>query len=324
MPDRRIERREDFVLVLADRVLTGRISDPVSFPVRGAQVRIDRGPAAALGRTAVADEHGRYELVGLPPGEYRLVVSHPDFPRHRAAASTERPADITIPFGGRVTGWIGDAHTGAAITGAEIRASGPGQQTVTSASGEGGVLALGPLPAGTWTLAVRAPGYVPQRATLALSAGSEPGQITVRDLRVELARGARVAGVVRDRYGERVAGAVVHIGAARAVTDEDGRYQLRDVITGAVEVRAERGEQRGAVAATLSPGDERVSLDIALGEPERPGDSRPGSDGPGDDRDDDDEGDEGDEWDEADEADEADDRTGDGEERGAEDVSDRE
>jgi hypothetical protein len=83
-----------------------------------------------------------------------------------------------------------------------------------------------------------------------------------QDVSIELARGATVAGVVRDRYGRRVAGARVTLGTASAVTDRDGNFRLTGAASGVLEAAHEG--HRGALPLSLAPGDERLSITVEL------------------------------------------------------------
>ena len=53
--------------------LSGIVTDPQGLPVRGAKVTVTYAVTAAE-RSTAADENGRYNLVGLPPGQYKLTV----------------------------------------------------------------------------------------------------------------------------------------------------------------------------------------------------------------------------------------------------------
>jgi hypothetical protein len=53
--------------------LSGVITDSQGLPVRGAKVTLINSETAAE-RSAVADDNGRYSLVGLPPGQYKLMI----------------------------------------------------------------------------------------------------------------------------------------------------------------------------------------------------------------------------------------------------------
>src|SRR6266481_5967134 len=53
--------------------LSGTVSDPQGLPVKGAKVTMTNAGTGAQ-RTSVTDDAGRYNLVGLPPGEYKMAV----------------------------------------------------------------------------------------------------------------------------------------------------------------------------------------------------------------------------------------------------------
>ena len=95
----------------------------------------------------------------------------------------------------------------------------------------------------------------------------------MRDVRIELARGALLGGVVRDSTGHRVPGAHVVVrvvsagdGAAQVEgdTDVDGEFRLRDCPTGELDLMATKGDARGTVRATVRPADEILSLQIDI------------------------------------------------------------
>src|SRR5438477_804960 len=53
--------------------LSGTVSDPQGLPVKGAKVTLTNASTGAQ-RTAVTDDGGRYNLVGLQPGQYKMSV----------------------------------------------------------------------------------------------------------------------------------------------------------------------------------------------------------------------------------------------------------
>jgi hypothetical protein len=53
--------------------LSGTVSDPQGLPVKGANVTMINASTGAQ-RTSVTDDGGRYNLVGLPPGRYKMTV----------------------------------------------------------------------------------------------------------------------------------------------------------------------------------------------------------------------------------------------------------
>lgn len=59
--------------------LSGTVMDPKGFAVNGAKVTVTNANTGAT-RTSVTDDSGRYNLVGLPPGQYKLTVDNgPNF-----------------------------------------------------------------------------------------------------------------------------------------------------------------------------------------------------------------------------------------------------
>jgi hypothetical protein len=53
--------------------LLGTVTDPQGLPVAGARVTVTNSVTGAQ-RTTTTDENGRYNLVGLPPGQYKMTV----------------------------------------------------------------------------------------------------------------------------------------------------------------------------------------------------------------------------------------------------------
>ncbi len=53
--------------------LIGRVTDPQGLPVRGAKITVTNQVTSAE-RSIEADDDGRYTVVGLSPGQYRVTV----------------------------------------------------------------------------------------------------------------------------------------------------------------------------------------------------------------------------------------------------------
>src|SRR5467141_1083653 len=53
--------------------LSGTVVDPQGLPVKGAKVTVTNAGTGAT-RSDVSDDGGRYNLVGLPPGQYKMAV----------------------------------------------------------------------------------------------------------------------------------------------------------------------------------------------------------------------------------------------------------
>ena len=258
----------DLTLVVADAVLTGMVVDDGGLPVRGARVTITNGVAA--GRNAVVDDAG-FKIDRLPPGDVAVRIEHPDFPSVDATVSTSDIARLVLPWGGGIEGMVFDHHTGSAISSVTVSASGPNAAQVEASTMADGKFSLVPLTPGAWTLRVAAAGYRKLAQDINVAAGDRPAQITTRDVHLELARGAHLAGTVRDARGESVVGArvVAHDpddseGDVATITDADGAFHLTDTPTGRVVVDVSKGDLAGSETVEVSPGDERLSLILEL------------------------------------------------------------
>src|SRR5580700_11189372 len=53
--------------------LSGTVADPQSMGLRGAKVSLTNANTGAT-RSAISDDSGHYNLVGLPPGHYKMTV----------------------------------------------------------------------------------------------------------------------------------------------------------------------------------------------------------------------------------------------------------
>ena len=258
----------ELVLVVADAVLTGMVVDDGGLPVRGARVTVTAGVAA--GRSAVVDDAG-FKIDRLPPGDVTVRIEHPDFPSVDGTASTSEIARLVLPWGGGIEGMVFDHHTGSAISSVTVSASGPNAARVEASTAADGKFSLVPLTPGSWTLRVVASGYRKFAHAVDVAAGDRPAQITTRDVHLELARGAHLAGTVRDARGASVVGArvVAHDpddrdGDIATITDADGAFHLSDTPTGRVVVDVSKGDLAGSETVEVSPGDERLSLILEL------------------------------------------------------------
>jgi len=246
--------RLELALVAEDARLSGVVRSPLG-PVAGATVRIVEGPTL---RTATTDAAGELSIP-VAAGHYVIEVLAPDFPPRRLALDSDRPADIRLQQGGRAHVVVADARDGTALAGLRVDARGPDGATVTRTSDARGSVDLPGLAVGAWTLAVRGPGHAPVTRALEIRATRIPVE-----LRLELARAATVAGVVRDRRGTRIPGARVWVGDAQTRSDADGNYRLPGVATGTALVEVSLGDRHGELALQLAAGDERRAVDLEL------------------------------------------------------------
>ena len=266
------EQHEDLVLVVADAVLAGTVDDTSGAPVAAATIEIVGG--SADGRAGVVGADGTFSIDQLPAGALKIRIRHPDYPtKEMEVAATNGGARVRLrlPLGGSVEGAAIEETSAAPLASATITATGPGGATAEATTDKAGRFKLGPLEAGAWKLTLKIAGFVPASRRVDVTAGRTPGQATVRDIRLELARGATVGGTVRDARGQRVSGATVRVvplkGSGFAVdgtTDALGEFTIKDAPTGDIVVTATKGDQTGSTRLTLRAGDEvrSVAIDV--------------------------------------------------------------
>jgi protocatechuate 3,4-dioxygenase beta subunit len=266
------ERREDFVLEVADATLAGTVEDSTGVPVKGAQLEVVDGAGERRHATAAAD--GTFSIDLLPRGHVRVRVEHPEYPAAELdaiASVTSERVHLRLAIGGAVEGALLDASSGAPLAGQTLAARGPSGQTTEMTTDKAGLWKLGPLQPGRWQIDARLPGYLAQTRELDVPASRAPGLTSVRDVRIDLARGALVGGTVRDRRGQRVSGAHVAVRAAdgsgpvvEGDADVAGEFRVHDCPTGDIVVSATRGDETGMARTTVRGGDEVLSLSIEL------------------------------------------------------------
>jgi len=253
---RRVRDRELFELTIEDAQLRGQVLAPDGGAAPNVTVRVVEGRTR---RRALTDAQGRFTLDRVASGRYVVEASSPDLPAKRFELDTQRWRELRLDAGGGVRCLVRDAHSGAPLAGIRVELAGPDGQTVARPTDPRGFVELRGLVPGAWRVSARASGYAAASQPVAVRAGR-----LLQEVQLELARGAVLAGVVRDRHGRRVADARVTIGTAATRTDADGNFRLADVPLGEVLLEAEHEGARGTLEVQLSPGAERLSLTIEL------------------------------------------------------------
>jgi carboxypeptidase family protein len=267
------EQREDLLLVVADAIVAGILEDATGAAVAGAHLDVVGG--VGDGRHAIVAADGTFSIDLLPAGRLRLHAEHPAYPPDDfevvAAADNQARVRLHLALGGGVEGALLDASSGAPIPSVTLAASGPANALAEASTDKVGRWKLGPLKPGRWKIVVKQPGYLAQVRELDVPVAHTPGGTSVRDIRIELARGALVGGTVRDGRGQRIAAAHVVVTAATGAgptcegdTDGQGEFRLHDCPTGDVDVVASKAAIRGATRTTVRPGDEVLSLALEL------------------------------------------------------------
>ena len=251
-----VRQREDFALVIEDGQLRGQVLAPDGGAAGVVSLRVLEGPSH---RGTVSDARGQFALDRIATGSYVVELASADYPPLRAKLETGRWKELRFEPGGGVRLLLADARTGARLAAVRVEATGPGGQSVIRTTDPQGLAELRALAAGEWSVQVRAPGYAAGRAVVTIGAAR-----VLPEVRIDLSRSAIAGGVVRDRYGRRVAGARVSLGGAATHSDADGNFRIADAPAGPGLLEAEYEGARGALRVELAPGDERMTLNIDL------------------------------------------------------------
>lgn len=266
------ELREDITLDGANAILAGTLDDDKGATVPGAHIEIIAG--AGQGRSVVVGADGAFALDMLPRGRLRVRVTHPAYPPAELDATASTSGErvrLRIALGGQVEGALIDEGSGGPLVGMTIEARGPGGLTAEAATDDKGQWKLGPLRPGSWRLTVRQPGYLPLTRDVDVKVSLAPGVTSVRDIRIELQRGALLGGTVRDRRGQRISGAEITVRRvdgtgtpASAQTDAQGEFRINDCPTGELIVSASKDDATGSTSTSVRAGAEVLGLSIEL------------------------------------------------------------
>ena len=266
------EHREDLVLDAADGILAGTLDDVTGAPIAGATIEIVGG--GGEGRTGTTGADGTFAIDMLPKGKLRVRVTHPDYPPDEldaTASSTGVRSRLRLALGGQIEGVLLDGASGAPVAGMTVDGKGPGAATAEATSDAKGLWKLGPLRPGKWKLEVKLPGFLAQTRDVDVPVSRAPGATSVRDVRIDLERGALVGGTVRNSRGQRAGGAHITVrrvdgsGApVEADADAQGEFRIHDCLTGELIVSATFGDASGSAHASVRPGAEVIGLSIEV------------------------------------------------------------
>ena len=262
--------------------LHGQVTDEAGRPIPGAVVYAipagsgENAPVQAHGPWLTGSD-GRFLGLGLAPGHYDLHVFHPvpvsregvrrvvpgvpTGQMNRAIALRRSAVELVLD--------VRDARTGAPLPGAEVILLGPGGRALRKPRpGPDGRLWIRGVDPSRTAVQVRAPGYLPSsihRLSLPVGSGVHPVEI-------RLYRPSLLEGVVVDRHGQPVVGALVAAGREEvepirpdrrafhsagflrtATTDPNGRFTLS-------ELRVQSGPGLTFELTVLCPGQAPVTL----------------------------------------------------------------
>jgi hypothetical protein len=249
-------REQTFQLAIADAHLRGQLLAPDGGAAGGVTVRVIDGPTR---RRTVTDAYGKFSLYPVQAGSYTLELTSAEFPAKRIAVETEKWREVRLEAGGGVRVVVRDAQAATPLANMRVELAGPNGQAASRTTDVNGIAELRGLVPGDWKIAARGTGYSGRAQVVTI----RPERV-LKDVGLELARGATIAGTIRDRYGRRVAGARVSIGGGSATTDTEGNFRITGTPAGAGVIEAEFEGTRGTLPIELQPGTERVALTIEL------------------------------------------------------------
>jgi protocatechuate 3,4-dioxygenase beta subunit len=262
----------------------GRLLDEKKKPVVGAFVAADgEDRTYSPGTAQRSDAEGRFALLGLAPGRYRLAARHetlaPAIEEVELSAESDTEVELLLTEGTTLAGRLTDEEQMPVTGKVSLRGLDGGMVSLMLRSsfrvdtdGEGS-FSIGPLPAGEHTLLVESRGYAPVNIDATVT-GREANQ----DLGdVVLEKGLAVSGRVIAEGGEPLAGALVNAvqpgrGAlsasgdlfATGETDEQGRFVLAGLSLGGHRVHAVAPGYCRSETVLTEPGASDIILILKL------------------------------------------------------------
>jgi protocatechuate 3,4-dioxygenase beta subunit len=238
--------------------LSGVVRDAQGRPVPGAAVRAEAEAHAVRFQSPgwwtpiAADAKGRFEIAGIKPGTYRIVVRSPGFapgfvPGVSVQDGSDAEVDVVLYAGGTVSGRLldkNDRPVVGRVTVQELEGQDAPfglEDVLATEAGADGRFRLTALPPGSHALAVLAPGHGGQRVAFDVGTTGEP--VDLGDIVLET--GLAIRGRVRDKAGLPVSDAQV-AGWSRSAgfrppahvsTASDGSYVLAGLQPGSYNVK---------------------------------------------------------------------------------------
>ena len=215
--------------------LRGRIFDMDELPVAGATLRLESMSARfPHHRVVVAADDGAFEITGLPPPPYRIVVSHEELADEEldVTSTEDELAVVLLPAGTLRGSVVDDLGPAADVEVVLFRDGRPRQQAYSDAEGRFVFERIG---VGDYTLQLRSVAHLQTETTASLEL--RRGEVIAYLDEVTLVRGAHVTGLVVDMVGEAAIGAEVAVGptpdwATAARVDDQGAFVLGPVPAG--------------------------------------------------------------------------------------------
>ncbi|MED4278752.1 carboxypeptidase regulatory-like domain-containing protein, partial [Priestia megaterium] len=243
--------------------ITGTVFDlQTGLPLIGAAVQVFPSQSLIPIASAVTDQSGSYNVLGLEPGEYTVVANSTNYERTivgTAVFSNETAvANLLLPPNPATVSGVISTVDGTPIPGATVRIVDQSETLLgTGITDQNGLFTIGNLPPGFQNVIISASGFSNQLIGITLS----PGQL-INDFTAQLIAnpGSLDGLVIKEQTGEPIAGANVIIrraGAtaiivANATTDSEGNYIVDNLVPGAYLITAtESGFGTNTVGTTI-------------------------------------------------------------------------
>ncbi|MDQ0380707.1 MSCRAMM family protein [Amycolatopsis thermophila] len=244
--------------------VAGRVRGETGAALPGVAVTLVDSSGQQVARATTGDD-GTYRLPAPGRGVYVLIASAPAF-RPEAATVTvgDAPAGLDLVMTGAtgLGGVVRADSTGVPVMGATVTLTDFRGEVIGSyLSGESGEYSFGALPAGSYTLAVNAPGYRPTAVAVTMTDAAVRQDVDLADAAV--IRGSvhvpeaprpwpRITVSLLDESGDVVRS--THAG-------DDGRYAFHDLDPGTYTVVA---TSYAPVRRAVRAGHGRTRLDMHL------------------------------------------------------------
>jgi protocatechuate 3,4-dioxygenase beta subunit len=236
-----------------DLRLEGIVVDEEFVPVPGARVALSAAPP----RHVITGDDGTFVFADLAPGRYDLMATAEGKaagPVATRLSATSEPVILTVAAAPAIEVHVTDMATAAAVPGAEVALI--RIDTMTALTDDRGIARFAAVVPGGYALTAVAPGYGASVSEQFIS------EVTT-ELRLELARGAPLRGVVVDQARKGVSGARVTYEPAGdwtlrpglnvhgVTTDARGRFEFAAIAAGTYRLLAHKPGYAIAVSAPV-------------------------------------------------------------------------
>jgi len=261
--------------------LDGRTLDEAGFPVAGVQLQCSslryQAPSTQI---AFSDGDGSFRFRGLPAPPWRVTASGAGRVSREIELDEVPPdgLDIRLAEAGEVRLSVHSDFDDSVVSSARVTLTHGDNRFPAQLGSTAGSYVMRDVPAGEFTVAIEADGFLPLERTGDLE--PRPGSALGTDLGVlRLAPGANLEGDVVDAHGEPVAGASLALNdevRPGVVSDAEGHFRLTGIAPDTYHVSAThpsygQGEQAESVtlyASQTTPGVHIVLSGAAEESPE--------------------------------------------------------